>query len=372
MDALKAGIENMLRNCGGLFPGQSLLVLSEGDDASHYDPALAPAVAQTARAMGLAVSVLELPFSPHPLPPAPEIMAAMAQADTALFLARRGDQLRFDAVLAATRPVMCYALDSGMMASPFGRADHRGLLALLGVVNRALAQAHHIRVTCPLGTNFHGPGAAFPAEAGEVTVRRFPLSVFSPVPARDYSGTIALAGFLTGTGKTYYQPYDLPLGDVLRVQFEGNRITGFDGPDADAAQAHYARVAAMLGQEAGFIHSWHAGIHPGCTYPREAAEDPVRWGCGAFGNPRLLHFHSCGVEPPGEISLNVIDPTIALDGVPLWENGRLHPERVEGGAELLAAYPCLAAAFADPAQAVGLSASGRLSIRPQPQAHQMP
>jgi hypothetical protein len=370
MDALQAGIENMLRHCGGLVPGQSLLVLTEGDDDSHYDPGLAPAVAETARAMGLAVTLRELPFSPRPLPPSPEVMAAMAAADTALFLARRGDQLRFDAVLAATRPVMCYALDRGMMASPFGRADHRGLLALLALVNRALAQARHIRVTCPLGTDFEGPGAAFPAKAGEVTVRRFPLSVFSPVPAQGYRGTIALAGFLTGTGKTYYQPYDLPLQDVLRVQFDGHRITGFAGPDAAAAQAHYARVAALLGLDAGFIHSWHAGIHPGCAYLPEAAQDIARWGCGAFGNPRVLHFHSCGAEPPGEISLNVIDPTIALDGVPVWQDGQLHPERMDGGTELLAAYPCLAAACTDPARAVGLSPLGRLSAAPQPAARQ--
>lgn len=363
MGALQAGIENMLRNCGGLLPGQSLLVLSEGSDASHYDPGLAPAVVETARAMGLAVSQVELPFSPRPVPPSADVMAAMAKADTALFLARRGDQLRFDSVLASTRPVMCYALDRGMMASPFGRADHRGLLALMALLNRALAQARQLRVTCPLGTDFRGPGAAFPTQAGEVTVRRFPLSVFSPVPARDYAGTIALAGFLTGTGKTYYQPYDLPLQDVLRVQFDGHRITGFDGPDAGAAQAHYARVAALLGLEPAFIHSWHAGIHPGCGYEREAAEDTARWGCGAFGNPRVLHFHSCGTEPPGEISLNVIDPTIALDGVPVWENGRLYPGRVAGGAEVLAAYPCLAAALADPARSVGLSPSGRLSVR---------
>lgn len=366
MGALQAGIENMLRNCGGLGSGQSLLVLTEGADDSHYDPGLAAAVVETAQAMGLYVASVDLPFSAQALPPPPAVMAAMAQADAALFLSRRGDQLRFDAVLEQTRPIMCYALDRGMMASAFGRADHRGLVALLGAVNRALATARHIRVTCPLGTDFQGPGARFPDRAGEVTVRRFPLSVFSPVPAGDYAGTIALAGFLTGTGKTYYQPYDLPLSDVLRVQFDGHRITGFSGPDAGAARAHYARVGAMLRVDAGFIHSWHAGIHPGCEYTPEAAQDIARWGCGAFGNPRVLHFHSCGAEPPGEISLNVIDPTIALDGVPVWQDGMLHPERLDGGAEILRRYPCLAAAFAAPARSVGLSAPGRLSGVPQP------
>lgn len=363
MEGLQAGITNMLRNCAGLQPGQSVLILTEDPAAGYYDPGLAPAVVQTAREIGLHALALALPFCPRAEPPPPAIMAAIRAADRAVFLSRRGDQLRFDQVLADTAPVICYALDRGMMASGFGGADHRGFVALLGCLNRALAAARHIRVTCPLGTDFQGPGARLPAVAGEVSIRRFPLSVFSPVPAGDYAGTIAVAGFLTGTGKTYYQPYDLPLADVLRVSFSGHRITGFAGPDAAAAAAHYDRVGDMLGGDARFVHSWHAGMHPGCAYDRPAAEDVARWGGAAFGNPRVLHFHSCGADAPGEISLNVIDPTIRLDDVAVWQDGRLYPDRVPGGAEILAQYPCVARVFAEPARAVGLAQSGRLSAR---------
>lgn len=361
MERLRAGIENMLRRCGGLEAGQSVLILSEGANASHYDPRLAPEVARVAREMGLGVSQIDLPFSPLATPPPPDVMRAIARADTAVFLSRRGDQLRFDPVLAETRPVICYALDREMMASSFGRADHAGMQALLAVINAALAAARRIRVTCPLGTAFEGPGAPFLKTSGEVTVRRFPLSVFTPVPAGAYEGTIAVAGFLTGTGRTYYQPYDLALGDVLRVAFRGNRIIGFSGADACEAAAHYGRLGAALGEDSSFVHSWHAGIHPGCSYDRQAGADIARWGGGAFGNPRVLHFHTCGTEPPGEISLNVIDPTIRLDGLAVWEDGWLHPERLPGGAEILAACPSLAEAFAHPSRAAGLAASGRLS-----------
>jgi len=365
MDDLQFGIANMLSNCAGLRSGQSLLILTEGDDAAHYDPMLAPAVAATARDMGLVVTVQELPFSPEAAAPPPAIMQALRTVDGAVFLSRRGDQLRFDAVLAESAPVICYALDRGMMASGFGKADHRGFLALLACLNRALAAARHVQVTCPLGTDFQGPGARFPATAGEVAVRRFPLSVFSPVPATDYAGTVAVAGFLTGTGKSYYHPYDLPLDDVLKVSFRGNRITGFAGADADRAAAHYQSVAATLGEDAGFVHSWHAGMHPGCAYDQLAADNVARWGGAAFGNPRVLHFHTCGAQPPGEISLNVIDPTIRLDGVAVWQDGRLFPDRIAGGAEILARFPCVASVFANPAQAVGLAPCGRLTTKAQ-------
>jgi hypothetical protein len=201
-----------------------------------------------------------------------------------------------------------------------------------------------------------------------VTVRRFPLSVFTPVPAGDFAGRIVQSGFLTGTGKTHYTPYSLGLEDLLTVHFERNRILRFEGraDDVARAQAHYEAVGAMTGADASHVHSWHAGMHPGCAWPIQAGVDIARWGGGAFGNPRILHFHTCGTEPPGEISINVVDPTIWLDGVPVWEQGRLYPERVEGGREILERHPVAARLFADPAREVGLAPSGRLRARPEP------
>ncbi len=360
---LRAGILNMLHTCAGLRAGQSLLILAEPPGTDHYDPALVPAVAEVARTVGVQVSIQELAHCPGASVPAPAVMQAIARADCALFLTRRGDQLRFDPVLAQSVPVMCYALDRGMMASRFGQADHRGFAELLACVNTALAQARHLRVTCPLGTDFEGPGACFPKSGGEVTVRRFPLSVFSPVPAAGYRGRIAVAGFLTGTGKTRYIPYDLPLTDVLHIYFDGTNITGFEGNDAQAARAHYDHVGACLKTAARHVHSWHAGIHPGCAYHAPAGANTERWGSGAFGNPRVLHFHTCGTVAPGEISLNVIDPTIYLDGVAVWDAGRLFPERVPGGAEILARHDGMAALFTNPETAIGLGPTGRLSMR---------
>jgi len=365
---LRAGIENMLIRCGGLRPGQSVLILTETEESGYYDPGLAGAVAEVADALGLVATIRREPFTSHAAPAA-ATLAEIGRADRTVFLSRLGDQLRFDTALAAAAPVMCYALDRGMMASGFGRAEHDAFLALLKCLNAALAAARDIHVTCPLGTDFAGPGAAFPETDAEVSVRRFPLSVFTPVPAGDYAGRIAQAGFLTGTGKTFYQPYNLPLDEVLTLDFDGNRITGFGGDPADAAraEAHYRQIGDMMGTEPFFVHSWHAGMHPGCGWPVQAGADIARWGGGAFGNPRILHFHTCGAYPPGEISVNVVDPTIRLDGVPVWQDGRLHPDRVPGGAEILARFPVAARLFAEPERAVGLAPSGRLRARPEPQ-----
>ena len=50
----------------------------------------------------------------------------------------------------------------------------------------------------------------------------------------------------------------------------------------------------------------------------------------------------------------ILDPTIRIDGVALWENGKLHPERFEATGRVLDAFPELAAAFATPSAPCGI------------------
>lgn len=363
--AVLAGANNLLTDCAGMHSGETLLVMHEDATLGYYGPGLAEAVMEAAARMGVRATAHQIPFDPDVDAPPAELRRAMLAVDRTLFLARMGDQLRFNADLASVRPIVCYALDRAMLGSLFGRAPYRAFVELKARVDAALAGASTIRVTCPLGTDFSGPGVAFPAASGDVTVARFPLSVFTPAPAAAYRGRVAQAGFLVGTGSRYYQPYGAALRDVLFIEFDSNRITGFEGnaDDVETARQHYSFVADRFGIERDFVHSWHAGIHPGCAFAGQAGESLERWSGAAFGNPRLLHFHTCGAYAPGEICWNVVDPTVSVDGIAMWENGRLHPERVPGGSEILAAYPDVAAAFTNPAQAIGLAPDGRLSAR---------
>ncbi len=357
------GARNLLINCAGMRPGEKLLVLQEDPSLGYYGTGLAEAITDAATQMGVQATAIGIPFDPDVDVPPEDLRRAMLAADRTLFIARIGDQLRFNADLGSVRPIVCYALDREMLGSPFGRAPYRAFVALKACIDKALAAASNIRVTCPLGTDFSGPGVAFPVTAGDVTVVRFPMSVFTPAPAAAYSGRIAQAGFLVGTGSRYFQPYGVALRDTLFITFNGNRITGFEGgsDDVETARRHYEFVAERFGIDRDFVHSWHAGIHPGCAFPGQAGESLERWSGAAFGNPRLLHFHTCGAYAPGEICWNIVDPTILVDGVAIWENGVLHPERVQGGAEILAAQQQVAEAFANPAQEIGLAPNGRLA-----------
>lgn len=354
---LVRGARNLLENCAGALAGDRLLILEEDPALGHYEAGLADAIAAQAETLGLRVRRMEVPFSAVAASPSDAVLSAMAAADHILYLARLGDQTRFRPLPGADRSIVSYVLDRAQLASAFGTTTHQAMVALKVLVNDAMAEAAEIRVTCPLGTEFRGSITRMGDGLADVGIKRFPMSVFAPLPMAGFSGQVALARFLVGTGSVYYDPFMLPLASVCQVRFEGNRVLAYDGPEGECARirAHVDHVAAELGLEGAFVHSWHAGLHPGCAYAGRAEDNPGHWGSSAFGNPRLMHVHTCGTYAPGEICWNVLDPTITLDGVALWEEGRLHPDRIAGGAALLARWPELAAVFANPATEVGIA-----------------
>ena len=402
--ALAQGAHNLLVHCAGLRPGASVAVVHEHPTLGWYDLAAPLAVAAEARRLGAVPTVV--PVGGPGNEPDPRAVAAVAAHDFAVFFSRMGDQDRFEKPAPGKTVVMCYARDAAMLASSYGRTDHRALLDLAAAVDRILSRAGRIRITCPLGTDLAGPGAArragrreaggsngaagmerersmaapcgtseangAPGPAGpetasgseprqphaggtEMAVRRFPMGVHRPVNASGFSGRVVLAPYLTSTGSKVYAPACLALETPVIAEVAHGRLTGLDGEAGlvERVRAHYRMVAVRFGLDAGAVHSWHAGIHPGCAYPRDAAEDPDRWANNVFTNPRFVHFHTCGAEPPGEICWTVLDPTIEVDGAALWERGRLRPEAFAPSRDCLLRWPALERLFAAPSRVVG-------------------
>ena len=172
--------------------------------------------------------------------------------------------------------------------------------------------AKRIQVTRPAGTDFSGSLQNGEFEHSDIHLKRFPLSVFNPVPVFAFSGCIAQNGFLTGTGSQYYKPYACELRDTLLIDFKGANITGFRGSQRDisSAQTHYEMVAKKYNIDPYFVHSWHAGIHPACRFDHPASENRSVEGA-AFGNLVCCIFIPAKIS--GEISINVVDPSIRLD-----------------------------------------------------------
>lgn len=329
---------NLLLNCGEFQEGDDLVICRE--DAGHgwYDTAAADAVAQEATKLGMSVRLLDVAA------PGDEgaLNDKIGPNANVVYFARFGDNGRFVEKAPGTRQVMVYARTAPVLASDFGRVDYRAMKALKMAVDAVLFAADEIEITCPLGTSVtgavRGAGDAAPAD---VTVRRFPLGVPAPVPGAGFRGKVAVAGSLTPTGNHAYTPAVVPLQRPVFAHFNEGRITGFDGP-ADivaAVEGHYAHVAGLFGIDPMVVHSWHAGLHPGCRFEPDDGRDSDQWSNTIFSSPRVLHFHTCGTHAPGEICWNVIDPTVRVDGVGLWQDGRLRLRDFGPTAQCLRDWP---------------------------------
>jgi hypothetical protein len=352
------GARNLLLNCAHANPGDRLLIAYEPPEYGYFDAEAVTVVSAAARDLGLAVTTVDVGFNPDNPHFPPDLLHLFEATDIVLFLARLGDQLRFSDMPQGKKIIVSFALNGELFGSGFGNGHHAAFLQIKDAVNGVLDRAEHVHLTCPAGTEMTGRPEMNLAADGDTSIMRFPMSVFTPVPAQTFSGRAALSGFLTGTGSRYYDDYTLEFDGQVFALMELGRLTGFDGSPADVARAnaHYDRVAALFGIDRNFVHSWHAGIHPGCGFPWDIRHNYERWGGAAFGNPRILHFHTCGAYAPGEISWNVVDPTIVIDGVTYWQDGVFHAHRLPGGAAILAQYPCAAALFAHPDRAIGYRA----------------
>ena len=324
----RTGAWNLLQGCAELKRGESLLVVQEDPDLGWYDAEAAQTVIEVARELGASVSVYRL----EQISDATDSVLDQLRAthDCTVFFARAGDQQRFSPAPPGQRSVMCYARDAGMLASPYGTIHHAAMLAMKQAIDEIIRSALTIEISCPLGTDFRGEmrtpdSTTSEPELNDVGILRFPQGIHSPISAQCFKGQIALANYVTSTGSTYYQPDNLPLEGIVLVQAADGKIHEFTGRKTDIKrlQDHYRYVSNLLGLNHEIVSSWHAGIHPGCYYPVSIHENPDRWGNNVFTHPRMLHFHTCGDEPPGEIAWNIENPTITVDGNPLWDRGRL-------------------------------------------------
>ncbi len=347
--------ENLLLNCAKLSSANSLLIVHEDPKLGWYDAVVTEAVTAAARELGIELQTLEVgaPCNQRDA----RVIEAMQAHDCTLFLSRIGDQDRFAEPQAGKIIVMCYLRSQDMLASGFGGVSYAATLDLKKILDRLISTASRIDIRCPLGTDCsleQRPRES--TELADVSVRRFPMGVVTPIDAGRLSGRVALTDFLTPTGSSVYEPASLALDETVFALIEAGRIDGFEGAADTVAsvEQHYRQVAQQFGIDADFVHSWHVGMHPGLSYLQAAAANPDRWSNTIFNHPRILHFHTCGAYAPGEISWIVKDPTVELDAKPLWQNGVLKIDDFAEARACLQRWPELEYLYAQDAGQIGI------------------
>ncbi|WP_282608921.1 hypothetical protein [Pelagibius sp. Alg239-R121] len=352
---LSEGARNLLQHCGDFTAGSEILIVHEDPAFGWYDNAAPLAVAAEAEALGLKPRLVKVGAPSDRL--APETTALIEQYDNCIFFSRIGDQDRFAEVPAGKTKVMSYIRSAEMLASEFGRTNHEAMLVLKKAIDAILRNADRIEITCPLGSYLTGViSDAARSSDTDVSVRRFPMGVPQPIEALEFGGRVALSRYLTPTGSRVYDPPFLKIGATAFAHVAQGRIEFFSGDTETIrlVERHYERVSNQFGIDPQVVHSWHAGIHPGSSYDQAAGDDPDRWSNTVFTNPRILHFHTCGAYAPGEICWMLMDHTVRIDGVALWEDGAIHPERFAQTSSCLDQWPELRPIFENPSPLIGI------------------
>ncbi|HFC05580.1 MAG TPA: hypothetical protein ENJ55_07725, partial [Rhizobiales bacterium] len=251
-----AGTWNLLHNCLDLQPDESLLLVCEDSDLGWYDQKVAAIINTAAEKFGVAPTIIHVGQPGNE--PVPDLIDAIAAHDCVIYLARVGDQSRFDEIAAGKRSVMCYLRDKNMLASPFCQTAYPAIRAFKQAIDDILVGARTIDITCPLGTSLSGSlPAGSKAGKSDVSVFRFPLGVPQPMTASYFSGQVAIADFLTPTGSRVYQPASVALSKTTYARISNGRITGFEG-QADNVKSindHYDHVAKQFGIDRDIVHS---------------------------------------------------------------------------------------------------------------------
>ncbi|MDG1437401.1 MAG: hypothetical protein P8P98_00390 [Emcibacteraceae bacterium] len=324
------GAKNLLINCAGLQKGETLLIVSERADLGWYDGKTARFISEEAEKMGInpTLVVVDCPENVK----CPKLLAHIENHNCTIFFSRIGDQDRFSSPKPGNRSVMCYIRDMDMLSSAFGTANYQAICALKNAVDDVLINANNIEISCPLGTNFSGAlTKELKEKQKDVGVYRFPLGVPTPIEAKTFSIRVVIDRYLAPTGSRVYEPAFLKVDAPIFAEIEMGRITDFTGPtnEVEKVKQHYAHVATEFDIDPNVVHSWHAGIHPGCDYRPPESDNPDRWSNTVFCAPNYIHFHTCGDYAPGEISCTLPGHTIKINGVTLWENGKLLPHVFE-------------------------------------------
>ena len=333
------GAANLLMNCVKARAGESLVLVTEGASSDHYDRHLPHIIAEVANELGCRVRIEEARTDQKPDEALEDLKRLIEGQDHAVILNRLGDRVRFNATPPNTSMTMVYALDRGLLGSPFGVLQHGLMRDIKNSFEDCLDQSGTWRITCPLGTDLSGSFRPAPRSALDFSVDLFPVPTFKPVPCDDAEGRVAVAHWLMGTDVHAYGDDILLIEEPIFAVVKGGRIRGYEGPArvVSKVKEHYRRVAEMFGLDETRVGSWHAGIHPKAYYPVSARANLARWGSVAFANPRYLHFHTCGTEP-GEISWSLFDSTITLDGQTFYEEGQFVYLETPRVAEICRAY----------------------------------
>ena len=328
--AVREGVENLIRNCVGVEKGESVLLLNE---KGGVDAGLVALMEEAiAAGGGTAYSLWVEPLAGIKELPA-IVGSAVAAADKLVLNASLNRVVLLEYLRANGRTGLVRinnrARSTDAISTEHATFNWRLVIALAERIEQVMAAASAWTITTPHGTDMRGRVAsgsevadaffAQDADAGR-TERVFPGEVYAPVGSADANGVIAFDHPGFADKERFANPMMLTVTDSVLTDIawreEGARPGARDDATGNTVWTREQLVALLdanaerYGRDRAYVvDSWHGGMHP----------KAVKRG-GQQSNQDTMHFHIGRV--PAALSAYVSDQTIELDGVPFWASGR--------------------------------------------------
>ena len=331
-EQVREGARNLLINGANIKAGPEVLIINQ---PGLVEPAVADIIEQEARALGADVYVMWADGIKGPDQMPQPVMAAMKHCEVTVFNHMLAGLLRLVPFDGTGLKLLNFCTTWDTLGSEFARVHYRVMMEIMQYFGPKLAAETTYRITCPLGTDFYGDIEAKPAPAKDeaakkedtgdgFSLRTFPISVSPPVMSLKANGKLAVR-WLTPAGIHEFDEPGISLPSPVLATIKDGRMVDFEGDAESIAELRrfVEKIGALTGKDGYVVNSWHAGTNPRCFAHVTPEEDLEAWMYMAHGNPRVVHFHSIGEPPPGEMSIPLVDPTIKYGDKTFWENGKL-------------------------------------------------
>lgn len=329
-DDVRAGARNLLINGAKVTTGTDVLIVNQ---PGLIEPAVADLLEQEARALGANVYVMwaDGVKGPEQLPQ--PLMAAMKDREVTVFNHMLAGLLRLIPFDGSGLKLLNFCTTWDTLGSEFARVHYQVMMEVMQYFGPKLAAESSYRITCPLGTDYYGdmedqpkPETAKPkTDTGDgFSLRTFPISVSPPVMSRKANGKLAIR-WLTPAGIHEFDEPGISLPSPVLATIKEGRMVDFEGADDAIAKLRrfVEKIGALTDKDGYVINSWHAGTNPRCFAHVTPEQSLDAWMYMIHGNPRIVHFHTIGEPPPGEMSIPLVDPTIQYGDKVFWDAGKL-------------------------------------------------
>ncbi|HNX51277.1 MAG TPA: aminopeptidase [Thermoanaerobaculaceae bacterium] len=313
MTAIESAALTAVRDCLGLKPSETLLVLT---DPPLLD--LARVLVKVARPLAREVLLTEYTARElHGQEPPPPIPALMAAVDVVLAVTTRSithTAARRTATASGTRVAAMPGITEDCLIRTMN-ANYRAIAERTNRVAEMLTRAHLARVTTDLGTDLALPidGIAAIASTGLILHR----SQWGDLPSGEAylrpqegksEGVAVVDGSLAGTG-TLHEP--------IRIKIREGVAVGVDG--GEQAQSFAAQLE-RVGPLARSVAELGVGTNDKAIVTGNILEDEKILGTVhvAFGNNTSM---GGAIEVPFHVDGIILNPTLTLDGHVVLDRG---------------------------------------------------